>query len=95
MERLAAMTVWNLDESVRYFQRRLRGMGVTQALREAGVLIGDKRGRKMVYRVDVQYLEQTLRGLADALEECCGSQTNCCEITESDQDPAGPKESAR
>jgi GTP-binding protein len=41
VERLAAMTVWNLDESVRYFQRRLRGMGVTQALREVGVLTGD------------------------------------------------------
>jgi GTP-binding protein len=42
VERLAAMTVWNLDESVRHFQRRLRGMGVTQALREVGVLTGDK-----------------------------------------------------
>jgi GTP-binding protein len=41
VERLAAMTVWNLDESVRHFQRRLRGMGVTQALREVGVLTGD------------------------------------------------------
>ncbi len=41
VERLAAMTVWNLDESVRRFQRQLRGMGVTQALREAGVEPGD------------------------------------------------------
>jgi GTP-binding protein len=41
VERLAAMTVWNLDESVRRFQRRLRGMGVTQALREVGVAMGD------------------------------------------------------
>jgi GTP-binding protein len=41
VERLAAMTVWNLDESVRRFQRRLRGMGVTQALREVGVQTGD------------------------------------------------------
>jgi GTP-binding protein len=41
VERMAAMTVWNLDESVRRFQRRLRGMGVTQALRESGVEPGD------------------------------------------------------
>jgi Obg family GTPase CgtA-like protein len=41
VERLAAMTVWNLDESVQRFQRALRGMGVTQALREVGVAKGD------------------------------------------------------
>ncbi len=41
VERLAAMTVWNLDESVRRFQRRLRQMGVTEALREVGVEPGD------------------------------------------------------
>jgi GTP-binding protein len=41
VERLAAMTVWNLEESVRRFQRRLRGMGVTEALRQAGVGTGD------------------------------------------------------
>jgi GTP-binding protein len=41
VERLAAMTVWNLDESVRRFQRQLRGIGVTQALRESGVEPGD------------------------------------------------------
>jgi GTP-binding protein len=41
VERLAAMTIWNLDESVQRFQRRLRGMGVTQALREVGVTTGD------------------------------------------------------
>jgi GTP-binding protein len=41
VERLAAMTVWNLEESVRRFQRSLRGMGVTQALREAGVETGE------------------------------------------------------
>jgi GTP-binding protein len=41
VERLAAMTVWNLEESVRRFQRQLRGMGVTEALRESGVEPGD------------------------------------------------------
>lgn len=41
VERRAAMTVWNLDESVRRFQRQLRSMGVTEALRESGVEPGD------------------------------------------------------
>jgi GTP-binding protein len=41
VERVAAMTVWNLDESVRRFQRQLRQMGVTHALRESGVEPGD------------------------------------------------------
>jgi GTP-binding protein len=41
VERLAAMTVWNLDESVQRFQRTLRRMGVTDALREAGAKPGD------------------------------------------------------
>jgi GTP-binding protein len=41
VERLAAMTVWNLDESVRHFQRRMRKMGITQALRDVGVVAGD------------------------------------------------------
>ena len=41
VERLAAMTVWNLDESVMRFQRKLRQMGITEVLREAGVESGD------------------------------------------------------
>lgn len=41
VERLAAMTVWNLDESVMRFQRKLRQMGITEALREVGVETGD------------------------------------------------------
>ncbi len=41
LERMAAMTVWNLDESVQRFQRQLRKMGVTPALREVGVEPGD------------------------------------------------------
>jgi GTP-binding protein len=41
LERLVAMTVWNLDESVQRFQQRLRRMGVTEALREVGVEQGD------------------------------------------------------
>ncbi len=41
VERLAAMTVWNLDEAVYRFQRTLEHLGVTEALREAGVQPGD------------------------------------------------------
>jgi GTP-binding protein len=41
LERLAAMTMWNLDEAVRRFQRALERMGVTAALEEVGVQPGD------------------------------------------------------
>jgi GTP-binding protein len=41
VERMAAMTVWNLDEAVRRFQRALERMGITAALEEAGVQPGD------------------------------------------------------
>jgi len=37
VERLAATTVWNLDEAVYRFQRALDRMGVAEALEEAGV----------------------------------------------------------
>jgi GTP-binding protein len=41
IERLAAVTVWNLDEAVRRFQRTLERMGIAEALKEAGVQPGD------------------------------------------------------
>jgi GTP-binding protein len=41
VERMAAMTVWNLDEAVRRFQRTLYRMGVSEALEQAGVQPGD------------------------------------------------------
>ena len=41
VERLVAMTVWNLDEAVSRFQRVLERIGVVTALAEAGVLPGD------------------------------------------------------
>jgi GTP-binding protein len=41
VERLAAMTVWNLDEAVYRFQRALDRMGITEALEQAGVEPGD------------------------------------------------------
>jgi GTP-binding protein len=41
IERLAAVTVWNLEEAVRRFQRTLERMGIAEALKEAGVQPGD------------------------------------------------------
>jgi GTP-binding protein len=41
VERLAAMTIWNLDEAVRRFQRTLDRMGIAEALEVAGVQPGD------------------------------------------------------
>ena len=42
VERLAAMTNWDLDEAVQRFHRIIAKMGVTMALREARVQVGDK-----------------------------------------------------
>lgn len=41
IERAAAMTYWEFDQSIRRFQRILDTLGITEALREAGVQPGD------------------------------------------------------
>lgn len=41
IERAAAMTYWEYDQSVRRFQRILETLGIDAALREAGVTAGD------------------------------------------------------
>lgn len=41
IERAAAMTYWEYDQSVRRFQRILQTLGIEEALREAGVQPGD------------------------------------------------------
>ena len=41
VERVAAMTPFNLPEAVARFQRQLRAMGVVDALEKAGVQSGD------------------------------------------------------
>jgi GTP-binding protein len=41
IERAAAMTYWDYDEAVLRFQRLLDTLGITQALRDAGVQEGD------------------------------------------------------
>ncbi len=46
-------------------------------LERAGVLTAERQGREVFYRLDAKHLVSTLRGLADALEDCC-RQPNCC-----------------
>lgn len=41
IERAAAMTYWEYDQSVRRFQRILQTLGIEEALREAGIQPGD------------------------------------------------------
>ena len=41
IERAAAMTYWEYDQSVRRFQRILKTLGIEDALRDAGVQVGD------------------------------------------------------
>jgi GTP-binding protein len=41
IERAAAMTYWEYDQSVRRFQRILETLGVEEALRKSGVQEGD------------------------------------------------------
>ena len=40
-------------------------------LKRAGVLSSEKRGREVSYRLNFQHIIGTLRGIADALEDCC------------------------
>jgi GTP-binding protein len=41
VERAAAMTYWEYDEAIRRFQRILEHLGVEEALKEAGIKMGD------------------------------------------------------
>jgi len=41
IERAAAMTYWEYDQSIRRFQRILQTLGIEEALNEAGVQVGD------------------------------------------------------
>ncbi len=47
------------------------------ALREAGVLTSEKRGKTVRYSVRYEVLTQTLREMADAIEACC-PEGRCC-----------------
>ena len=51
------------------------------ALRDAGALSSEKRGKQVFYAVNAMSLAGTLRRLADALERCCpceGDDEECC-----------------
>ena len=52
-------------------------------LRQAGIVEAEKNGREVRYRLNGQLLVRTLRGLADALEECC-TAVGCCGFPKSD-----------
>ncbi len=41
-------------------------------LRDAGVLVSEKRGKEVLYTVRYSDLAGTLRAIADAIEGCCG-----------------------
>src|SRR5258707_7166670 len=41
IERAAAMTYWDIDESSERFQRILAALGITEALEQAGIEVGN------------------------------------------------------
>jgi ArsR family transcriptional regulator len=57
-------------------------------LRAAGVLRAVKQGKQVYYAIQYQYLAETLRGIADALEACepalTGETSEGCESQEPD-----------
>lgn len=58
-----------------------RHLGV---LRDAGILVAEKRGREVYYTVQVAKLTAILRNLADALEACCPGGT-CVQRSKEDE----------
>lgn len=55
-------------------------------LRDAGVVVAERAGREVRYRLDVSSLVATLRGLADAIEDCCGTHGCCAASTGGSED---------
>lgn len=45
-------------------------------LRDAGLVVADKRGREVFYRVDYPGLSKTLRSIADAIDACCPEEAS-------------------
>ncbi len=48
-----------------------RHLGV---LRDAGLVACERRGREVLCSVDARSIVRTLRGIADAIEGCCGGE---------------------
>lgn len=42
-------------------------------LRRAGILASEKQGREVRYAIQGDFIVRTLRGLADAIDACCGA----------------------
>jgi ArsR family transcriptional regulator len=55
-----------------------------KTLREAGLLVSERRGKEVYYRAQVQRLAAELRALADALDGCCPEGACCGPATEDD-----------
>ncbi|NOY54683.1 MAG: winged helix-turn-helix transcriptional regulator [Actinobacteria bacterium] len=53
-------------------------------MRDAGVLIAEKRGREVFYSVPYAELAANLRSIADALEACCSPKSTHDKERESD-----------
>lgn len=54
-------------------------------LRQAGIVEAKKEGREVRYQLNGALLVRTLRGLADALEECC-TAVGCCGFPQNNSD---------
>ncbi len=52
-------------------------------LHDAALIRSERQGREVRYRLDCAALTATLRGLADALEQC---QASCCEVPTTTQE---------
>ncbi|MCZ6834332.1 MAG: metalloregulator ArsR/SmtB family transcription factor [Planctomycetota bacterium] len=46
-------------------------------LKDAGILECEKQGKEVLYSVQYQSITKMLRGLADAIDECCPEQRRC------------------
>ena len=47
-------------------------------LKDAGILDCEKRGKEVLYSVQYQSITRLLRGLADAMDDCC-PEGGCCD----------------
>lgn len=50
-------------------------------LKQAGIVTGQKSGREVSYQLNAPVLTSLLRGLADAIDDCCAT-VGCCNPTE-------------
>lgn len=58
-------------------------------LRAAGVLHAEKRGKEVRYSILFSRLSETLRGIADAIDDCCPPEMDGCSSASCGCAPAG------